>query len=148
MCWSLKGWTALAEFGVSGLDDLILSLQDVAQLPEDVQDEMLNAQADVVLRAQQAEAQAIKDTGQTARSLKKGKPKTKKGVRSISITFSGSRKRGNTVTRNAEIAFINEYGKHGVPARNFIRKANDQSAVASTQAAAAVYDKYLQSKEL
>ena len=52
------------------------------------------------------------------------------------------------MTRNAEIAFINEYGKRGVPARNFIRKANEQSAAASTQAAAAVYDKYLQSKEL
>lgn len=138
----------MAEFDVSGLDDLMLSLQDVADLPETVQDAMLDAQADVVLRAQQSAAQAIADTGQTARSLRKSKPRTRKGIRSISITFAGSRKRGDTTTRNAEIAFVNEYGKKGVPARNFIRKANEQSASASTQAAASVYDQYLQSKGL
>lgn len=138
----------MAEFDVSGLDDLMLSLQDVADLPEAVQDAMLDAQADVVLQAQQSAAQAIADTGQTARSLRKSKPRTRKGVRSISITFAGSRKRGDTTTRNAEIAFVNEYGKKGVPARNFIRKANEQSAAASTQAAASVYDQYLQSKGL
>lgn len=138
----------MAEFDVSGLDDLMLSLQDVADLPETVQDAMLDAQADVVLQAQQSAAQAIADTGQTARSLRKSKPQTRKGVRSISITFAGSRKRGDTTTRNAEIAFVNEYGKKGVPARNFIRKANEQSAAASTQAAASVYDQYLQSKGL
>lgn len=138
----------MAEFDVSGLDDLMLSLQDVADLPETVQDAMLDAQADVVLRAQQSAAQAIADTGQTARALRKSKPRTRKGVRSISIIFAGSRKRGDTTTRNAEIAFVNEYGKKGVPARNFIRKANEQSAAASTQAAASVYDQYLQSKGL
>lgn len=138
----------MAEFDVSGLDDLMLSLQDVADLPETVQDAMLDAQADVVLRAQQSAAQAIADTGQTARSLRKSKPRTRKGVRSISITFAGSRKRGETTTRNAEIAFVNEYGKKGVPARNFIRKANEQSAAASTQAAKEIYDQYLQSKGL
>lgn len=138
----------MAEFDVSGLDDLMLSLQDVADLPETVQDAMLDAQANVVLQAQQSAAQAIADTGQTARSLRKSKPRTRKGVRSISITFAGSRKRGDTTTRNAEIAFVNEYGKKGVPARNFIRKANEQSAAASTQAAASVYDQYLQSKGL
>ncbi len=138
----------MAEFDVSGLDDLMLSLQDVANLPENVQDAMLDAQADVVLQAQQSAARSIADTGQTARSLRKSKPRTRKGVRSISITFAGSRKRGDTTTRNAEIAFVNEYGKKGVPARNFIRKANEQSAAASTQAAASVYDQYLQSKGL
>ena len=138
----------MADFGVSGLDELMLSLQEVAQLPEDIQDEMLNAQADVVLRAQQSAAQAIKDTGQTARSLRKGRPKRKKGVRSVSITFSGNRKRGNTSTRNAEIAFVNEFGKRGVPARNVSRSANERSAAASTQAAKEIYDKYLQSKGL
>lgn len=138
----------MAEFDVSGLDALMLSLQDVADLSETVQDAMLDAQADVVLQAQQSAAQAIADTGQTARSLRKSKPRTRKGVRSISITFAGSRKRGDTTTRNAEIAFVNEYGKKGVPARNFIRKANEQSAAASTQAAASVYDQYLQSKGL
>lgn len=139
---------SMADFGVSGLDELMLSLQDLAELPESIQDEMLNAQADVVLQAQRETAISIKDTGKTAQSLRKGKIKSRKGERSISITFSGSRKRGNSTTRNAEIAFVNEFGKRGVPARNFIRKANEKSTAASTQAAAEVYDKYLKSKGL
>ena len=39
------------------------------------------------------------------------------------ITFSGTRPRGNKRVRNAEIAFINEYGRRGQPARPFIGKA-------------------------
>ena len=39
------------------------------------------------------------------------------------ITFSGSRRRGNTTTRNAEIAFVNEYGKRGQQPRPFIGQA-------------------------
>ena len=138
----------MADFDVSGLDALMLSLQQVAELPEDVQDTMLNAQADIVLEAQKSEALSIKDTGETARALRKSKPKTRKGVRLISIIFSGSRKRGETTTRNAEIAFVNEFGKKGVPPRNFIRKANEKSAAASTEAAKAGYDRWLKSLNL
>ena len=44
------------------------------------------------------------------------------------VTFSGSRQRGNTKTRNAEIAFVNEYGRQGQTARPFIRQAGEQYA--------------------
>lgn len=54
------------------------------------------------------------------------------------VTFSGNRKRGNTRTRNAEIAFINEYGKAGQQPRPFIRTAvaqyGDQIAAAGEKA--------------
>ena len=39
------------------------------------------------------------------------------------ITFDGTRRRGKTTTRNAEIAFVNEYGKRGQDARPFMRTA-------------------------
>ena len=42
------------------------------------------------------------------------------------ITFAGTRMRGNTRTRNAEIAFINEYGSRTQDARPFIGKAMTQ----------------------
>ncbi len=35
--------------------------------------------------------------------------------------------RGNTITRNAEIAFINEYGKRGQDARPFMKTALSQN---------------------
>ena len=43
------------------------------------------------------------------------------------ITFDGTRKRGNTITRNAEIAFVNEYGKRGQDARPFMKTALSQN---------------------
>lgn len=158
-----------------GLDELMLSMQEVAELPESVQDEMLNAQADVVAEAQRAEAMKLSamlypsthgntrntsatnhlpgqvrsfSTGETARSIKKGKPKTKNGTRVIYVTPTGSRKRGKQRIRNAEIAFYNEYGTRTINARRFIWMANEKSAEAATEAAFNVYDKYLKSKNL
>ena len=43
------------------------------------------------------------------------------------ITFDGTRQRGKTTTRNAEIAFVNEYGKRGQDARPFIKTALTQN---------------------
>lgn len=140
----------MARLTYSGYDALILSMQEVANLPDEVLDEMLNAQADIVVDAQrkQAEAMGVVDTGLTLRSIKKGKVKVKKGVRSIFITPSGTRKRGKKRVRNAEIAFINEFGKKKQKARPFIRTANEMSAQATTQAAADVLDRYYTSKNL
>ena len=54
------------------------------------------------------------------------KPKQTDSGGYCEVTFSGSRRRGNTTTRNSEIAFVNEYGKEGQPARPFIRQAGEQ----------------------
>lgn len=140
----------MAEIGFSGLDELMLSMEEISQIPDEVQDAMLNAQADVVTAAQKAKARAygVQDTGLVISSIKKGKPKRKKGVRVIYITPSGTRRRGKQTVRNAEIAFLNEYGTKHQRARPFIRDANEASAEAATAAAMQVYDKYLKSKNL
>lgn len=140
----------MAEIGFVGLDDLMLSMEEIAQIPDDVKDEMLDAQADVVVSAQRAKARAycVQDTGLVISSIKKGKPKWKKGVRVIYITPSGTRRRGKQTVRNAEIAFINEYGTKRQSARPFVRDANEASAEATTQAGFEVYDKWLKSKNL
>ncbi len=140
----------MAEFHCDGLDDLMLSLQEIAELPDAVTDEMLNAGADVVVQAQKAKiaAYGILDTGKAMRSVKKGKVKIKNGQRAIYVTPTGSRRRGKTITRNAEIVFVNEFGKRGQKARPAIRDANEASAEATTAAQAAVYDKWLKSKNL
>ena len=140
----------MADLSYRGLDELILDMQAVAELPDEVVDEMLNAQADIVVAAQkeQGRAMGVADTGLTLRSIKKGKVKLKKGVRVLYITPTGTRGRGKTRVRNAEIAFVNEYGKRGQKARPFIQLANEKSAQAATQAAAEVYDRFLKSKDL
>lgn len=140
----------MAEFGVTGLDELMLSMQEIAQIPDDVVDEILNAQADVTVEAQKAAGRqlGVEDTGITLQKLKKGRIKLRKGQRVLYITPTGSRKRGKTRTRNAEIAFINEFGKNGQKARPFIKLGNEKSAEAATAAGFRVYDWWLKSKNL
>lgn len=75
------------------------------------------------------------------------KLKVKGASRAIYVSPKGTRSDGNK-RRNAEVAFVNEYGKAGQPARPFINTANEKSADAAVEAAAGVYDKYLKSKNL
>ena len=46
----------MATFNCNGIDDLMLSMAEIAAVPESVQDEMLNAQANIVERAQNQKA--------------------------------------------------------------------------------------------
>lgn len=140
----------MAEFKVAGIDGVMLSLGEAAEIPEDVLDQMLQAQADIAVPAIKAKGQAygLVRTGQMLRSIKAGKPKWAKGVRVQYITPTGSRRRGKTETRNAEIAFIAEYGKRNQKARPFMRDAIEAAGDSMEQAAAARYDAWLQSKDL
>ena len=141
----------MAEFKAIGLDELMLSLQEIAEIPEAVQDEMLNAQGDVVAREQQESARryGIQRTGLTIRSIRKGKVKLDKhGNRVLYVTPVGSRIRGKKKTSNAEIAFLNEYGTKKQKARPFMRDANERSAEAATKAAAEIYYRWQESRGL
>lgn len=141
----------MAEFKAVGLDELALSLQEIAEIPEDIQDEMLRAQGDIVARAQRESAQryGIQRTGTLIRSIKAGKAKTDKhGNRVLYVTPVGSRVRGGKKTTNAEIAFLNEYGTRRQTARPFMRDANERSAEAATQAAADIYYRWQESRGL
>ena len=151
----------MAKVEFKGIDEVELSFKELAALPDKLIDEMLNARADVVVEAQRAEARKLGTeyrnkgqtknyaTGMTANSIRKGKVKVKDGQRVLYITPTGSRKRGRAkAVRNAEIAYENEYGKKGVPARNFIRTANESCADAATAAEFEVYSRYLEEKGL
>ena len=143
----------MAEFSCNGLDGLMLSMQEIAAIPEEVQDEMLRAGAEVVAKAQREKVRAYgiydgSSPKHVADSIKPGKVKLKKGQRIIYVSPTGSRRRGKTVTRNSEILFVNEYGRRGQKARPAVRDANEASAEATTAAQAEVYDKYLRSKDL
>ena len=143
----------MAEFSCNGLDDLMLSLQEIAAIPEEVQDERLRAGADVVAQAQREKVKAYgiydgSSPRHVADTIKPGRVKLKKGQRVIYVTPTGSRRRGKSVTRNAEILFVNEYGKRGQKARPAIRDANEACAEQMVSAQMAVYDKHLRSKDL
>ena len=140
----------MGKIDFSDLEALRLSFKEIADLPDEVIDEMLNAEADIIVDAQKQSAREyqIHDTGLEIESIGKSKVKTSVDGKCIHVYPQGSRTRGGITTRNAEIGFIAEFGKHGVDARPFIRDANEKAADQAVDAAAKIYDRYLSSKKL
>lgn len=145
----------MAEFRFGGIDDLMFSLEDVAKMPEEIQDEMLNAGADVLIPIQRKKVRQYgiydmnnQETRHVADSIGKGMPKRRKGVKVIHVTPKGSRKRGNKITKNAEILFVNEFGKRGQKGRPAIRDSTEEAADSVAQAEMRVWDAYLKNNNL
>lgn len=126
-----------------GLEALQQAMKNIANIPDEVQIDMLNAQADVIVDAQVYTAGTMLQgpyyKGAVAKSVFKAKPRKRRTGYYIDIGFKGTQ-HGN---RLAEIAFVNEFGKKSQPARQFIAKANELSAEASATAGYDVYDKWL-----
>lgn len=140
----------MASFVTNGIEGLSLSLSEIADIPDKVVDDMLSAGAKIVADAQKNEGrkQGVHRTGVTLSSIKAGKPKrAKDGGRCIYVTPQGTNRDG---VRNAEVAFVNEYGapQRGISPRPFMRTANEaaEDQVAETQAK--IYDNYLKTKNL
>lgn len=135
------------KFEVRGLFDFDDMINAMA-LPNDVMNDMLHAAADVVVKAQKRTAEKMLSgkyaTGKLVESIGKSRIKTNvKDGKYIRIIFKGSRTRRGLTTRNGEIAFINEYGKHGQAPRQFIRIANEECEEEALDAAGKVFDKFL-----
>lgn len=115
--------------GFAGLED---AFRRIADLPWSVTEEALGQMAAVAAAEIRStgESMGVRDPESDVHILDKIKPakakKTETGGEQR-ITFSGTRTRHKTRTRNAEIAFINEYGKRGQKARPFIGTAMTQN---------------------
>lgn len=134
------------EFDFSGIDYLERVTEALMTLPDSVLNEMLEAGADILVKAQTDMARSMLvgefTTGTTASSITSGKKKKSGLGMSIEVYPQGTGANGRPST---EIAFINNYGKKGQPARPFITDANNQSQDKATEAAADVFFKYLDS---
>lgn len=122
----------MAKFETFGFEDLQDALERISDIPFGVIEEALDGMADVAADKIRStgESMGVRDPESDVHILDKIKKASKaKKTDSggyLNISFSGSRRRGKTSTRNAEIAFVNEYGKRGQPARPFIGKAMTQ----------------------
>lgn len=109
----------------------------------DIAELALNASEDQIKAAVEAGAKLLKDyTGNTGRSM--GIWRTGDTLKSLTVkaakrsadgwvcyvTYNGRNRKGN---RNAEVAFINEYGKRGQPARPFNETAVSKAEEAVMQ---------------
>lgn len=142
----------MASLSVNGVDELMLSLQEIADIPDEVAAAMLDAEAQVVEEYQIGAAKTMLagpySTGQTAMSIRRGKMKKEKnGTRTVYVTPQGVNDKGE---RNATVAFVNEYGvpRRGIHARPFIATANAAAADPAVAAAEQIYDEFLKSKNL
>lgn len=126
----------MATITLDGFDELSRMLDKLGDVPYDVLSAALDGmagEAETAVKATGA-AYGIRDPESDVHILDKvthSKPKQTEDGGYTYIRFSGSRKRGKKNpkrTRNAEIAFINEYGKKGQPARPFVLQASEQYA--------------------
>lgn len=138
----------MATMTTTGLDEYMFSFEELSQLPDSVLQEMLQAEGEVIKEGQIKTAQRMLqgpyNQGGVVSGIKLGKFKRNAGNATMYVTFEGEQ-HGNRI---AEIAFINEFGKHGQPARPFIREANETNADKAVDAAEKVYDNYLSRKGL
>lgn len=118
----------MAKLEITGMDDLNAAFGRLQDVPPDIKTRALNQMADIAAAGihRSGEALGVRDPESNVHILdkiSKSKPKLSASGGYQDVTFSGTRRRGHTTTRNAEIAFINEYGKRGQPARPFIGQA-------------------------
>lgn len=132
---------------VNGLDSLLDDFADIAEMPDEIAEEILNEQGDIAIRETTRTGRSMgvyrAGSGETLGSLKKSRPAHLNGTHSIKVEFAGRNRHGE---RNATVAFINEYGKTNQPARPFVATALEKAEEELNNAAKAAVDKYLKKK--
>lgn len=156
----------MAQFKADGIDGLALTVQEIAEIPEDVKRQMLTAGGEVAAEAQRRKIHALGlvDTGKLAGSItvkqKLYVDSRKNNAPAVLVLPSGSR--GKPVVRkprkkgarrrstNNDVGFIQEFGapRRNIPGKQWMAQANAECADAVTAAEFSVYDDWLKSKDL
>ena len=119
----------MADVVLTGFDELQDAFKAISAVPFSVTRRALDGMAEVAEEKIRAtgESMGVRDPDPDVQEhildrISHSKPKQTEDGGKAFITFLGSRLRGNTVTRNAGIAYINEYGapRRGISARPFI----------------------------
>lgn len=139
----------MARLELEGFAELDSAFAHIAQIPGPVKEKALQAMANVAAPQirRSGESMGVRDPEGQVHILdviKIGKPQTDESGGYLDINFSGTRTRGNTKTRNAEIAFVNEYGKRGQQDRPFIGTAMNQNAEKIAEAGADILWDYIE----
>lgn len=135
----------MAKLELTGFDELLDAFTRIGDVPGEVLDKTLTAMETVAAEKIKASGESMgvrdqnpEDNVHILDRIKMNRPKRTDTGGYADVTFSGSRTRIGRSTRNAEIAFINEYGKRSQQARPFVGQAMEQNADAIANAGAEV----------
>ena len=139
----------MARLEFTGLDELNAALNRLGQPPDEVKAKALTEMANVAAGKikSQGEALGVRDPESDVHILDKikvNKPKLNEDGGVCTITFAGTRSRGRKRVRNAEIAFVNEYGSRKQRARPFIGQAITQNETAIVEPGAEIIGDWIE----
>ena len=142
----------MASLEVYGFEDLADALHRISDIPDSVIEDSLDAMAEVAADKIRAEGQSVGVRDETSGThildslSRSSKAKLSDWGGYKMITFKGKRRRGNTETRNAEIAFVNEYGRRGQAARPFMGTAMSKNEDAITAPAEQIVGDWIENE--
>lgn len=134
---------------LDGFDDLVKAFENISNVPESVTTKALTEMENIAANEIKAsgERYGVRDPESNVHvlnNIKINKPKKTETGGYADVTFSGSRTRHGKQTRNAEIAFINEYGKRSQQARPFVGEAMEKNADKIMKAGAEVIGDWME----
>lgn len=143
---------------MDGLDQLVLDLEELEEMPDNVVYGMLEAGGEIIAEGQrqQLEAMGLVDSRVLKDSIQVNKKRRGKGgsERSIYIYPHGSHHKykarggGTKTTSASDVGFVQEMGSKRNPANQWMRIANEKNIDAAVEAEYRVYNDYLKSKNL
>jgi len=137
----------MATFNVEGIDELIEAFDSASKVPEEVKKIALKSMGGILEDAirNEGRAKGVRDPESTTHvldSITLNEPEITDDGGSIYVTFKGKRRdsKHKKPTRNAEIAFLNEFGvpERNIEPTNFIRDAVEKNADKVNEAGAKI----------
>lgn len=130
------GAACMATVKLEGMQEIEGMMRKLGDVPFEVVSKALDSMADVADKAVERTGRAMgvydpRSDEHILDNISHTTPKQTASGGYSDVSFDGSRERGKNsiiVTRNNEIAFVNEYGKRGQEKRPFIRQATEQYA--------------------
>lgn len=131
----------MAKATITMPDDFLLKVSKLEKQTDEILPEVLKAGGEIVLSQTKSNLSSVigvgtrlpsRSTGELEESLGLSKPlQDRNGDWNIKVGFSEPRKDGGS---NAKLATILEYGKHGQPAKPFMKPARNKSRKAAIEA--------------
>lgn len=147
----------MARFDTNGLDGLMISMERLAELPDNVVTDMLMAGGEVIAAGQRQELVSIGlvKTGTLKEAIQISKKRsTAIGARYVLVYPYGKHhtyraKSGvDKEATNNDVGFVHEFGGHGNVPRNWMWSANEKHAEEAVDEEERVYDHFLKSNGL